>query len=81
VTGDDWSRLGDDAEQLTRWIGNRAFMRIEGGRCVALERRGERVACAIYERRPEICRALERASPGCAAELARKGPALPLWRG
>lgn len=81
VSGDDWSRLGDDAERVTHWIANRAFMRIELGRCVALERRGARLACAIYERRPEVCRALERGSPACEAEIARKGPVLPMWRG
>jgi len=59
VSGDDWSRLGDDAERLTHWIANRPFMRIEAGRCVALARRGDRLACTIYERRPELCRALE----------------------
>ncbi|UJR78445.1 YkgJ family cysteine cluster protein [Sandaracinus amylolyticus] len=86
VTGDDWSRLGEDAERWTEWIGNRAFMRIEHGRCVALEaRRDGRFACRIYERRPAVCRELERGSPACDAEITRKAARmrrhLPLWIG
>lgn len=79
VTGEDWSRLGDDAERWTIWIGNRAFMRIEGGRCAALGRGPDRrFACGIYERRPAICRDLARGSPACEAEIIRK---LPVWEG
>lgn len=68
VTGEDWSRLGDDAEALTEWNANEAFMRMEGGRCVALVLESGRALCRVYERRPEVCRALERGSPACAAE-------------
>ena len=86
VTGDDWARLGDDAERWTEWIGNQAFMRIEHGRCAALAFAGDgRFACTIYDRRPAVCRELERGSPACEAEIARKAEAvrrmLPLWRG
>lgn len=77
VTGEDWSRLGGEAERWADWIGHRAFMRLEGGRCAALVRApGDRVLCAIYDRRPAICRELGRGSPACEAEIARKGPAL-----
>jgi Fe-S-cluster containining protein len=36
VTGDDHARLDERAEELTRFIGNRAFMRILDGHCAAL---------------------------------------------
>jgi Fe-S-cluster containining protein len=76
VTGEDWDHLGEGAERWTCWIGNRAYMRIEDGRCAALVRQGDRYACAIYDRRPEVCRSLERGSPECEGEIAIKGPRL-----
>jgi Fe-S-cluster containining protein len=80
VTGDDFSRLGDDAERLTAFIGNRAFMRMAEGRCAALEAGTEPgiFQCSVYERRPQVCRELERGSPACAGERWAKGhrPAL-----
>src|SRR5690349_2908349 len=70
VTGEDHARLGDDAEELVTWVGNTAFMRIEPigdapdalHRCVALAIDPElgTFACSIYERRPQVCRDLER---------------------
>lgn len=74
VTGDDYERMGDDAEDWVHWIGNQAFLRIVGapGRCAALRVEAGQYLCAIYERRPEICRALERGSPACAGERALK---------
>ena len=82
VTGDDHARLGDDAESLVTWIGNAAFMRLElvGDASPALHRCAalavdadlETFACSIYERRPQVCRALERGSPECRGELAAK---------
>lgn len=77
VTGGDWSRLGAEAERLAHFIGHRAFMRMSEGRCAALElrRADDGTAdffCTIYERRPQVCRALERGSPQCAAELFAK---------
>ncbi len=78
VTGDDWTRLGDVAERVAQFAGNRAFMRMREGHCAALElRRAEDGAaeffCSVYERRPQICRDLERGSPECAGELETKG--------
>jgi Fe-S-cluster containining protein len=75
VTGDDYERLGDDAEALVEFIENRAYMRMERGHCVALrvEAGAARFVCSIYERRPETCRAIERGSPACHGELATKG--------
>ena len=77
VTGYDWTRLGNEADRLAHFIGNRAFMKMHAGHCVALEisrRAGGETAysCSIYERRPEICRALERGSPECLGELETK---------
>lgn len=79
VTGDDWQRLGAEADRVAHFIGHRAFMRMREGHCVALiEERGPVGetwhACAIYERRPQVCRDLERGSPQCEAERERKGP-------
>ena len=77
VTGYDWSQLGPDADRLAQFIGNRAFMRMSGGHCTALEIRrtpgaATTFACTIYDRRPEICRALERGSPECFGDLETK---------
>lgn len=73
VTGDDYERLGDDAERLVVFLGNQAFMRIDGGCCAALrvDVRGT-FTCSVYERRPRVCRELERGSPACLGELATK---------
>jgi len=86
VSGDDWSRLGDEAERWTTWIGHRAFMRIEGGRCAALAVLHDgRLACRVYERRPSVCRELARGSPACDAEIVHKAGRmrrhLPRWIG
>lgn len=77
VTGYDWTRLGDDADRLAHFIGNRAFMKMSDGHCGALaitkRANGTRwFACTIYDRRPEICRYLERGSPECLADLEEK---------
>jgi Fe-S-cluster containining protein len=77
VTGYDWTVLGDRADELAQFIGNRAFMRMAQGHCAALEIRPQAGSspvffCSIYERRPEICRALERGSPECEAALESK---------
>lgn len=78
VSGEDWSRLGTDAERLAQFVGHRAFLRMTEGRCAALEVRatGEGAReyyCTIYERRPQVCRDLARGSPECEAERTLKG--------
>ena len=75
VTGADWERMGDDAERLAHFIGNKAYMRMTDGHCAALrvERDTGRFFCTAYEKRPETCRALGRGSPECLGELAEKG--------
>lgn len=83
VTGDDYERLGDDAEAWVTWLGNEAYLSLadvagSGGTlhaCAALrvDAASGRMLCAIYERRPDVCRALERGSKECYGELATKG--------
>lgn len=74
VFGSDYERLGDAAEHLAHFIDNRAFMRLTDGHCAALifDATSEQFLCSIYERRPDVCRALERGSGHCAAERAEK---------
>lgn len=69
VLGDDHARLGPDVESLTVWLGNRCYMRMVDDHCAALVRDGERWACSVYERRPQVCRDLARGSPACRHEV------------
>jgi Fe-S-cluster containining protein len=85
VSGADWTRLGDDAERVAHFVGNRAFLRMREGHCAALElRHSEEGAveffCSIYERRPQICRDLARGSPECEGERAVKTQTRALLR-
>lgn len=79
MTGSDWERLGARAETLAHFIGHRAYMRMQAGRCAALDVRPDVATgatdffCTIYEQRPQICRDLARGSPECAGERARAG--------
>jgi Fe-S-cluster containining protein len=75
VTGDDFARLGPDAERMTVFIGNRAFMRMTHGHCAALVPDAESgtLSCSVYDRRPTTCRELERGGPACAGERWAKG--------
>ena len=79
VTGDDYERLGDDAERLVEFLGNQAFLRLSTtsgdapNHCAALVVQDGRFLCSVYERRPQVCRDLERGSPACAGEIATKG--------
>ena len=61
-------------ERLTQFIGNRVYMRMAEGHCAALtyDSASAEFLCSIYERRPDVCRALERGSGHCAAERAEK---------
>jgi Fe-S-cluster containining protein len=77
VSGSDWTRLGEGAEQLARFVGQRAYMRMEDGHCIALQvtaRRGHPPVffCSIYEKRPQVCRDLRRGSMECQGELSTK---------
>lgn len=73
VTGDDYARLGDDAERCVVFDGNRAFMRMALGRCAALRIDGARFLCSVYESRPDTCRELARDSAECEGEIHTKG--------
>jgi Fe-S-cluster containining protein len=69
VTGDDHARLGAAADDLVRFIGNRAYMRLSDGHCAALRvEPGGRFVCSVYDARPDTCRDLARGSPQCAGE-------------
>lgn len=77
VNGDDWARLGDEAERVANFIGNRAYLKIHDGHCASLAIRtdvggGHVYFCTIYDRRPQICRDLGRGSPQCEAERELK---------
>lgn len=77
VTGDDWTRLGPDAERLAHFIGHRAYLRMTVGHCAALAVRtaadgAREYFCGIYDRRPQTCRDLARGSPECEGERALK---------
>lgn len=73
VTGDDYERLGGAVDDFVHFVGNRAYMRLEGGHCAALRVELEgRFVCTVYETRPDACRDLARESPNCQGELYRK---------
>src|SRR5262245_35757118 len=74
VFGSDWDRMDDRAQGLTQFIENRAFMRMEDGRCAALEidPLARRFRCSIYPMRPDCCRGLERGKGACLGELHEK---------
>lgn len=77
VGGDDWARLGAEAERWAQFIGHRAYLRMQDGHCLALERRpapegGVIHFCTIYAQRPQVCRDLQCGSPECAGERATK---------
>jgi Fe-S-cluster containining protein len=74
VSGDDHARLGDAADDLVRFEGTRAFMRMVDGHCgaLAIEPSSGQFVCGCYETRPETCRDLARGSPACAGEIATK---------
>ena len=69
VTGVDYARLGDAADQLVVFWGNKAFMKMKDGHCAALRIDGHAFFCTVYDRRPEICRELERGSGQCEAAI------------
>jgi Fe-S-cluster containining protein len=75
VSGDDYSRLGERADELVWFDGNRAHMRMTDGHCKALHvdhARGQLV-CTAYETRPQTCRDLARGLGACLGEIATKG--------
>ena len=75
VEGSDHSRLADRADELTVFIGNRCYMKMQDGHCAALviDVESRRFVCSVYESRPAVCRELERGSPACQGEIFGKG--------
>jgi hypothetical protein len=75
VTGFDYARLGDCADDLTVFVGNRCYMRMLDGHCASLvvDRATRRFVCSVYETRPAVCRDLARSSPACQGEIYEKG--------
>ncbi len=73
VLGDDYARLGDDADRLAHFIDHRCYMRMADGHCAALVVDGGKFVCSVYVNRPEVCRELAEGSTACAAELSLKG--------
>ena len=57
---------------LTEFRGNRCYMRRVNGRCINLRIEGDRFTCAIYERRPTVCRDYERGGDACAVDRERR---------
>jgi len=75
VHGADHARLGAAVDDLTHFDGNRCYMNMHEGHCVALviDPATRQFVCSIYEQRPNTCRDLERASPACRGEAHEKG--------
>lgn len=68
VTGADHARLATDEKKLAVFEGTRCFLRVEDGKCAALAIIDGRYVCSIYERRPQVCRDLERGGGACVHE-------------
>ena len=74
VFGVDMDRMDERAAGYTHFIGNRCYMRLEGGHCAALviDPEARLFLCAIYEMRPDVCRSLDRGSGSCRGEIHEK---------
>ncbi len=72
LAGADHARLTEDEQrERTLFRGNRCFMRVVDGRCVNLVETNGRFGCAIYERRPAVCREYEQGGEACAFDRER----------
>lgn len=84
VSGEDYARLGDRAEELVSFDGHRGYLRMVDGHCAALEidASAGRFVCNAYDVRPQTCRDLARASGECLGERHAKAerPLLALRR-
>lgn len=70
----DVERLGERLDQYAHLIDGHYYLRMEGGRCVALGVTRLGVACTIYDERPCVCRELARGSFECRAQIDEKAP-------
>jgi hypothetical protein len=84
VSGDDHARLGERADELVWFDGNRAYMRMIDGHCATLrvDKSSGELFCSAYATRPQTCRDLARGSGACRGEIATKQdrPLLALTR-
>jgi len=84
VSGDDYARLAERAEELVFFDGVHAHMRMIDGHCAALlvDEGSGQLVCSTYPTRPQICRDLARGSGQCRAEHEAKSsrPQLALLR-
>ncbi len=66
LSEDDLGRLAPREREALTWSDrDGSYLRLELARCAALRVEGGRALCAIYERRPDVCRAFARGGPGC----------------
>ncbi len=75
VAGYDYERLGAVAERVTQRLDGLAYMRLsEDGHCaqLAFDARKGQFLCGLYEKRPDVCRALERGSGQCRQDYSEK---------
>ena len=72
VTADDRIGLGPLAADLLSIEAGQHYMATVDGRCAALAIRAGAFACSVYERRPAVCRELERGTPACKEERQTK---------
>ncbi len=74
VFGFDLARMDERARGFTSNEAGQRFMRLEDGRCSALQLDVEqrRFTCRIYEARPDVCRQLERGSGACGEQWQDK---------
>jgi Fe-S-cluster containining protein len=84
VSGDDHARLAEHADELVRFDGIHAFMRMVDGHCGALgiDATSGEFVCGAYATRPQVCRDLARGSGACLGERHMKAerPLLALGR-
>ena len=72
ITDADRARLGTDAAGLVREEDAAHYMAMTDGHCAALRVTAAAFLCSVYERRPAICRELERGTPACREERTLK---------
>lgn len=79
LSGEDHARLTEREQgELTEFRGNRCFMKIVDQRCINLVVAEGRYTCAIYERRPQVCRDYEQGGEACAFDREQvHGAGLP----
>ena len=74
LTGRDRLLLRGDTAALVREVDGAHYMAMDRGRCAALRVHRGAFVCAIYARRPAVCRELDRGTPACREERALKRP-------